>query len=204
MKPTYFLFLMVGGIFYFACQKPPIDYATALATCKPDTIRMVIDKDTIVRLSPGIKCIIGSQLPEFSGLTMDGKKIDHDYLKGKVSVFNFWFIGCMPCEAEMPGFNRLTEKYKSSPVNFLAISRNSPKDIKEFLEKNPFTMDHIAYGEPLIVENFKHIWGYPTTIVADKHMKILFAKHGGRTDSLAISEIQKELIPIIDEALEGS
>jgi thiol-disulfide isomerase/thioredoxin len=203
MKPINYFFLLLTGLLGLRCQKPPIDYNTAMDSCKPDTMEMYRSNDTLKM--PYLKevCIIGAQLPEFEDTTLDGKKINKAYLTGKVSVINFWFIGCHPCEAEMPGFNKLVEKYKSDHVNFLSISRNSPKDVQDFVAEHPFNFDHIAYGEPIIMGNFISKWGYPLTIVADQNLKILYAKSGGRDDSLAVVIIQKELTPVIDEALKG-
>ncbi|MEO6132281.1 MAG: hypothetical protein ABIQ02_10570, partial [Saprospiraceae bacterium] len=78
----------------------------------------------------------------------------------------------------MPYFNKLVETYKPKNVNFLAIGRNSPKDITDFLVAHPFNFEHIAYGEPIIVGNFKMTWGYPTTLVIDKHLIIIYATGG--------------------------
>ena len=101
----------------------------------------------------------------------------------------------------MPGFNALVEKYKSKPVNFLAISRNKPEDIQEFVAERPFNVDHIALGESIANDIFHITWGYPTTIITDENYKIIFAKHGGADDSTAVQKIQDELIPVIDGAL---
>jgi thiol-disulfide isomerase/thioredoxin len=133
---------------------------------------------------------------------MDGQPIKAEYFANKINVINFWFIGCHPCEAEMPGFNALVEKYKSRPVNFLAISRNKPDDIHEFIADHPFNLDHIALGESISNDIFHITWGYPTTIVADANYKIIYAHHGGADDSTAVQKIQDELIPVIDGALE--
>ncbi|MEP6647754.1 MAG: TlpA disulfide reductase family protein [Saprospiraceae bacterium] len=200
MKTKIYQLSLLMLLLNSACQKPPLDYETALSHC-------IVTHDSVTNTGERIivgsneNCILGAQLPEFAGTTMDGKKIDKSYFEGKVSVINFWFEGCMPCEAEMPGFNKLVEKYKSQPVNFLAIGRDSPKDITDFLTAHPFNVDHIAYGQPIIEGNFQTRWGFPLTIVADKHLKILYAREGGRTDSLAITAIQSALTPVIDMAL---
>ncbi|MEP6647755.1 MAG: TlpA disulfide reductase family protein [Saprospiraceae bacterium] len=145
-------------------------------------------------------CVIGAQLPEFDGTTMDGKKIDKSYFEGKVSVINFWFEGCMSCEHEMPYFNTLVEKYKVKNVNFLAISLNSPKDITDFLVTHPYNFDHIAYGEPITAGNFKMTWGYPTTLVVDKHLKIIYTT-GGVADENGNVLAHMDLDPKIELAL---
>ncbi len=182
-----------------------ISYEEALKVCTPDTMKMFgLENDTTFIPYLPVNCIVGAQLPAFSGMTMDSVSIDSIYLENKVTVINFWFIGCQPCEAEMPGLNMLVLKYKDQPVNFLAISRNSPTHIEDFLITNPFNFDHIAYGEPIIVGNFKASWGYPLNIVADRNNKIVYANSGGKTDSTAVEEIQRQLIPVIDEALKGN
>ena len=197
-----FTILFVSILFFqISCKKEPVDYSTALETCIPDTMKMIKDGDTIKLPYMNIDCILGAHLPEFSSVTMDQKPIDRRYFEGKVSVINFWFEGCKPCEAEMPGFNKLVEKYKSSAVNFLAIGRNSPEDIAEFIARKPFHFDHVSYGEPIIRGPFQSTWGYPVTIVADKQMKIVYAESGGMSDSTAVEIIQKKLIPVIDAAL---
>ncbi len=85
---------------------------------------------------------------------------------------NFWFIHCKPCVAEMPGFNDIVKSYSGKPVNFLAISNNSPEDITEFLQEHPFHFSHVASGEQIYRGNFHEKWGYPMTLIIDDHMKI--------------------------------
>jgi len=196
LKTFVFLAIIMSCV-----TEPVIDYQTAIKNCPIDTIRMIGAQDTMEYYTLDINGVIGAQLPEFVATTMDGKTIDKAYFDNKVSVINFWFEGCMPCEAEMPGFNKLVEIYASEPVTFLAIGRNSPTDIKDFVARKPFNFDHIAYGEPIIQDTFHARWGYPCTLVADKNMKIVYASHGGADDSTAITKIQAALIPVIEDAL---
>lgn len=197
------LLLLIG--FIAGCKKDElVSYEDALKNCKPDTMSMInFDGDTtkIPFLTPA--CVEGAQLPLFETTFMDGKPFKSDYFSNKINVINFWFIGCHPCEAEMPGFNALVEKYKSQPINFLAISRNKPEDIKEFIAGWPFNVDHIALGQNIEHDFFHITWGYPTTIVTDANNKIIFTKSGGSDDSTAVRKIQDELIPVIDSALKN-
>jgi thiol-disulfide isomerase/thioredoxin len=178
-----------------------LDYDTALKNCPIDTIRMFGQMDTVEFYMKDINGLIGAQLPDFVATTLEGKTIDKAYFENKVSVINFWFEGCHPCEAEMPGFNKLVERYQNKPVTFLAIGKNSPTDIKDFIVRKPFNFDHIAYGLPIIQDTFQAMWGYPLTFVADKDMRIVYASHGGADDTTAITKIQAALIPVIEDAL---
>jgi len=203
-KIDFILTLMtILTIMLTGCAKEqPITYEDALKNCKPDTMKFVNfngDTTKMPYLTPA--CVEGAQLPLFETTFMDGDSLKAEYFSQKINVINFWFIGCHPCEAEMPGFNALVEKYKTQPVNFLAISRNKPEDIQEFVADWPFNVDHIALGENITRDFFHLTWGYPTTIVTDANNKIIFTKSGGADDSTAVQKIQDELIPVIDGAL---
>jgi len=174
-------------------QRHLLDYNTAINACVPDTTNR---NGSISYFYWSADCLVGAQLPEFTAITMEGKKIDKNYFKGKVSVINFWFKGCMPCQAEMPAFNQLVEKYKSKPVNFLAIGRNTPEIITDFLVEHPFHFDHIANGDPIIGGAFQTRWGYPLTLIVDKHLKIIKTERGMNDQMM-----EAELIPVIDRAL---
>ncbi len=188
-------------LFLIACRpEPVIDYATAFKNCPIDTMRMIGLNDTLFIFRPDYEGLIGAQLPDFVATSLDGKTIDKNYFAGKVSAINFWFEGCHPCEDEMPVFNKLVDRYKGQDVNFLAIGLNSPKDIKDFLQRSPFNFDHIGYGEPIIMDTFKMEWGYPITFVADKDMKIvsIFERLG---DTTKVTDAQKTFVQVIDQAL---
>ena len=45
--------------------------------------------------------------------------------KGKVVFLNFWATWCKPCEEEMPGMERLYQKYKDKGLVVLAISEDA-------------------------------------------------------------------------------
>jgi thiol-disulfide isomerase/thioredoxin len=192
--------IAILSIFISCKSEPVIDYKTAFKNCPMDTIRMYGPQGVSESYSPNLQGLIGAQLPEFTSTTIDQKEINKSYFEGKVSVINFWFEGCMPCEHEMPVFNKVVELYKDENVNFLAIGLNSPKDIEDFLLRKPFHFDHIAYGEPIIRDTFQSAWGYPITFVADKEMKIIFASRG-LGDTSKVTSTQTEFIRVIEDAL---
>jgi thiol-disulfide isomerase/thioredoxin len=52
-------------------------------------------------------------LPELK--TIKGKTILPGDLTGKTVFYNFWFVACRPCVAEIPALNRLAGKYQPDP-----------------------------------------------------------------------------------------
>ena len=179
-----------------------LSYEDAIKNCKPDTVLMFGKEDATKILQLPLSCLEGAQLPLFETTMMDGRKLNPDYFQGKISIINFWFIGCNPCEEEMPGFNVLVEKYKGKPVNFLAFARNKPEDINEFMITQPFNVDHVALAELILQDFFKYTWGYPVTMVADHHGKIIHIQRASQKVPLDLG-LQEDLIPVIDKALKS-
>ena len=60
-----------------------------------------------------------------------------------VYVINFWATFCKPCVAEIPGFIKIANKYKSNKVKLMLVSLDLPsyypKKISTFAAKNNFT-----------------------------------------------------------------
>lgn len=144
-------------------------------------------------------CIIGTQLPAFEAKTVDGKPIDEQYFKGKLSIVNFWFIGCTPCVAEIPGLDKLAATYGNEKINYLAIAPDPEKRVNPFLEKHPWRFDHLVDSRKLIEETFMAQWGYPLTMVIDPNGTIIEAFTGGKTDASAAQEIFERLSAIVKE-----
>ena len=177
-----------------------LSYEQGLAKCSE--IEAEKKKDNPNGLSfIGPECMIGAQLPDFKLTSIKGSKIDHQSLKGKVSIINFWFTSCTPCIAEIPGFNAIVERFGTDQINYIAIGRDEPGEIKEFLKDHPWKFEQVANGNETIKKDFQIQWGYPTTFVVDKNAKIVLAFSGGKTDSTAAQEIQNKLIPVIEKEL---
>lgn len=177
-----------------------MSYESAYKSCPVDTFEVQGSNGPVEIYMRRFKGLVGSQLPKFSGRCLDDTEINKTYFEGKVSILNFWFIGCKPCEDEIPFLNQLVEKYRAGDINFLAIGLNSPHDIEEYLLIKPFNFNHFESGENIIQDVFKIDWGFPATFVVNREMKIVHIAQGlGNSDS--ISKSQKKLVNSIERAL---
>jgi thiol-disulfide isomerase/thioredoxin len=115
----------------------------------------------------------GQVIKPFNIRDINGKKIAAKDWAGKTLVFNYWFIGCPPCRAEIPDLNRLALKYKNDPnVIFVGFALDDTEDIEEFVKKNPFAYKLVANADD---EAHKfNINLYPTNLVIDKEGKVRF------------------------------
>jgi thiol-disulfide isomerase/thioredoxin len=62
---------------------------------------------------------IGSRLPDFSLKDLQGQEISSGDLRGKVVLVDFWATWCQPCKKEMPGYQKLLDRY--GPRGFVVV-----------------------------------------------------------------------------------
>jgi len=121
----------------------------------------------------------GKKAPAYDFTDINGKKYNSKDLLGKVVIFNFWFVGCPPCQKEIPELNEIVAHYKNDKdVVFIAPSLNQmSKKLAPFLKKRSFdyNVTEMVMGLP---QSF-NVPAYPTHYVIDKKGDVQFATVGG-------------------------
>lgn len=65
----------------------------------------------------------------FAFTNKEGKVLTNETEKGKVVLFDFWFIGCPPCWVKFPALEALYKKYENDPrVAIYAVNRPMKQD----------------------------------------------------------------------------
>lgn len=115
----------------------------------------------------------GKQLPAISFMDLNGKKYNSESMKGKIVVFDFWFIGCTACVHEMPKLNAIVNQYKNrKDILFAAIAFNKENDLKEFMKKINFDFDIISDTTSYLNKKLV-VTAYPTQVIIDKEGKVV-------------------------------
>jgi peroxiredoxin len=132
--------------------------------------------------------INGKTFPEIELTNMDGEKLNLDKFKEQTIVINWWAVWCAPCREEIPGLNKLVDKYSDKNVKFISITNDDVDKVSEFLENHEF-----KYDITFVSNNSEKIFGnsYPKNIVIDKDNTITFYEEGG--DALKWQKIDKHL-----------
>jgi len=115
--------------------------------------------------------------PGFEVKTLDGESLRLADLKGKVVVLNFWYVGCVPCQVEIPGLNKLVDDFKSEEIVFIGFALDDEGRLREFLKKTPFKYKIVA-GSSSIVKQYG-VSAYPTHVLINKQGQIEFTITGG-------------------------
>jgi len=113
---------------------------------------------------------IGSRLPDFSVKDLQGREISSADLRGKVVLIDFWATWCQPCKTEMPGYQKLLDRYGPRGFAVIGFKFDTMMDLEE-----PVTFaKKIGVRYPLAVaaddlkQKFGGVEGLPTTMLYDR------------------------------------
>ena len=116
----------------------------------------------------GLYAMVGKPFPPFHYVDLNGKVYTSENTKGKIVVLKAWFTSCIPCVAEMPELNRLTEQYKTrKDIIFISIAWNPKKALENFMKRTTFKYAIVPVKETYI-EQTLHATGYPAHWIINK------------------------------------
>lgn len=124
--------------------------------------------------------------------------------RGKITLLNFWYVGCGPCEAEMPyiGELSLSEEYD---IDIITIHGTSVRSADKFIVEQGWNEYDIKWAQDIIENNVCQIFNklcnaavpaYPMTVILDEEGII-------RYNSLAHFESYEQLKSVIDGIING-
>jgi thiol-disulfide isomerase/thioredoxin len=133
--------------------------------CKEPSSRSTQQKQTIVSAGE-----IGSLLPSFATVDLHGNEVASRDLKNKVVLIDFWATWCAPCRKEMPGYQRLLDRYGSQGLVVIGFKVDLMEDTEDPIRfaKELGIRYPIAVGSEEIRSKFGGIQGLPTTYIYDR------------------------------------
>jgi len=139
--------------------------AAGLAGCNRPTASSTQSKENVIAAGE-----IGSRLPDFSVNDMQGRKISSADLQGKVVLVDFWATWCSPCKKEMPGYQKLLDRYGSRGLVVLGFKFDVMKDTEEpvLFAKKIGVRYPLAVASGNLRKQFGGIEGLPTTMLYDR------------------------------------
>lgn len=118
---------------------------------------------------------------EFRVTTVDNRPLGLADFKGKVVLLNFWATWCKPCEAEMPGMERLHRRYKDKGLVVLAIAEDADgaSAVPPFLRKHDLTFP-VGLDPKMTVAGLYGVWALPSTFIIDRQGNRAYFANGPR------------------------
>jgi uncharacterized protein (TIGR03435 family) len=97
-------------------------------------------------------------------------------LRGKVAVLEFWGVWCGHCVENIPHLNRLADKFGPRGVEFLSISDDRQKVVRDFFEKTKINGTVAVDVDSSVIKRYGVI-GFPTTYIIGRDGKVLAETH---------------------------
>ncbi len=135
---------------------------------------------------------LGEPVPDFTAERVDGNLVSLREFRGHILVLNTWATSCTGCVEEMPGLNKLVEKFSKRGVVFLALANNTKEQVRIFLSSRPY-----KYRQALLGERGMELFGnaFPRNLIVDPHGKVVYDFTGGS------SKTASRLEPVIEKLL---
>jgi peroxiredoxin len=118
--------------------------------------------------------------PAATFMTLEGKPIVLDDLRGKVVLVNFWATSCPGCIKEMPGMIQTYKQYKDRGFEIVAVAMryDPPNYVVNFVQTRqlPFPVALDVNGEH--AKAFGNVQLTPTSFIIGKDGSILEQKLG--------------------------
>jgi thiol-disulfide isomerase/thioredoxin len=113
---------------------------------------------------------LGSSLPEFAVKDLQGHEISSADLRGTVLLIDFWATWCQPCKKEMPGYQKLAERYGSRGFVVIGFKFDTNADIEDPVQFAQKMGVHypLAVAPDELKQKFGGIEGLPTTLLYDR------------------------------------
>lgn len=124
--------------------------------------------------------------------TVDGELSLHEQ-HGKVIILNFWASWCIPCQTEMPHFERFYEQHQDD-VEILAVNytkKDDRDDAIAFAEKHGLTFP-ILFDETGEVSEMYGAFTIPTTYILNRDGEIAY-QFAGPLDEEMLVQYTEEL-----------
>src|SRR5271170_6121384 len=113
---------------------------------------------------------IGSPLPDFTVKDLQGREISSAELHGKVVLIDFWATWCQPCKKEMPGYQKLLDRYGSRGFAVIGLKFDTMADTENpvLFAKTIGVRYPLAPASSDLKRRFGGIEGLPTTMLYDR------------------------------------
>jgi len=133
--------------------------------------------------------------PAVTFITLEGKPIALDELRGKVVLVNFWATSCPGCIKEMPGMVETYNQYKDRGFEIVAVAMryDPPNYVANFVRTRqlPFPVALDVDGEH--ARAFGNVQLTPTSFIIGKDGRILEQKLGELDFAKLKALLDKEL-----------
>ena len=103
-------------------------------------------------------------------MSLHGREVSSADLKGKVVLIDFWATWCEPCKREMPGYQKLVDRYGNKGFVVVGLKSEAMADTEDPIKfvKKIGVRYPLAVATDALTQKFGGIEGLPTTLLYDR------------------------------------
>ena len=147
--------------------------------------------------TPDTKTDVGTPMPEYAAMYLDGSKFDLAAKRDKVVLLNVWATWCGPCVYEIPELQKLHEHYSPRGLEVIGVSvdESGVESVRSFVAEQKKMAYPIVLDAEGKIANLLQTTVLPTSVLVDHKGRIVWKKYG------AILEGDEELKKAIEAAV---
>jgi len=138
------------------------------AIVRLDSVQGVPAKGTPAKPRRATVLKAGAAFPAFALKSTAGVPVSDAALRGRLTLFNFFFADCVPCIAEIPALNAYARHHPE--VQVLAVTFDDAAIAKKFAAQRKLQWPILADGQGLV--DAAGVIGFPTFILVGPDMKV--------------------------------
>lgn len=171
---------------YFTSFRDQVDRMAqqALAAKQQEEMQAQLDK-----LIP-----VGSEAPDFTQNTPEGKPFKLSSLRGKVVLVDFWASWCRPCRMENPNVVKAYKQYRSKGFDVLGVSLDKTKEAwTNAIKQDGLTWHHVsdlAYWNNAVAQQYG-VSSIPFSVLVGRDGKVLAKNLRGPALEAKLAEVLK-------------
>lgn len=116
----------------------------------------------------------GTEYLAFSARLLNGDTIDNHNLSGKITLLDFWFMGCKPCLEQSPVINQIYNDLKNDSLfQVYGITFDPPEVLPGFVKEHNIQYPIATVPSSKVSHQMNFGNSFPTYILLDEQGKIL-------------------------------
>ena len=117
------------------------------------------------------------QVANFELQNKEGAVVNNQTLKGKIVLFDFWYINCGPCWKNFPKLQQIYNKYEANPlVEVYAVNRpmryDKPSALFSKIEDKGYTFPVLKGSQNVM--DILGVYKYPTVMILNQNGDMVF------------------------------
>ncbi|MBK6408182.1 MAG: AhpC/TSA family protein [Flavobacteriales bacterium] len=137
---------------------------------------------------------VGSEAPDFSQASPEGKQIALSDLRGKVVLIDFWASWCRPCRMENPNVKKVYDRFHNKGFEILGVSLDKDKSAwTGAIKQDGLPWKHVsdlAFWNNAVAQQYG-VSSIPYTVLVDRDGKVLAKNLRGPALEAKLAEIFK-------------